>query len=74
MIIVAIQSLKNSSNSVLNHWLPFSFISDLELLVEEENGVSVGAVQWKLMSYRGLEKVLDITQLLFTKVSTHILM
>ncbi|KAM7446260.1 Serine/threonine-protein kinase 36 [Porites harrisoni] len=42
-------------------------LSDLELLVEEENGVSVGAVQWRLMSYRGLEKVLDVTQLLFTK-------
>ena len=57
----------------MNHWLSFLFVSDLELLVEEENGVSVGALQWRLMSYRGLEKVLDVTQLLFTKVSTHIL-
>ena len=44
------------------------FVSDIEAMPEEEADVTLGIVQWRLMSYQGLEKLLDITHLLFTKV------
>jgi len=42
-------------------------LSDVEVMPEEEAVVTVGAVQWELMSYHGLEQLLNITHLLFTK-------
>lgn len=47
------------------------FVSDIEM-PEEEAHVTVGAVQWGVMSPQGLETVLNVTHMLFTKVSAHI--
>ena len=58
---------KRSNQKLL---LLFHFVSDVEVMPEEEAVVTVGAVQWELMSYHGLEQLLNITHLLFTKVRT----
>ena len=45
-----------------------SFCSDIEAMHEYEADVTTNAVQWGLMSFQGLEKLLNITHMLFTKV------
>lgn len=35
---------------------------------EEDADIRVGVVQWRIMSYHGLQHVLHITHFLFTKV------
>ena len=47
------------------------FVSDIEM-PEEETHVTVGAVQWGVMSPQGLETLLNVTHMLFTKVGGHI--
>ena len=48
----------------------FSFhsVSDVVLSSNGEVDVSVGPVHYSVMSFQGLEKVLNITYTLFTKV------
>jgi len=35
---------------------------------EEDSDIKVGVVQWRILSYEGLQHVLRITYFLFTKV------
>lgn len=50
----------------------FSFINSGEALaVEAEDDITVGTVQYSVLSFQGLEKVLNVTHTLFTKVSNN---
>ena len=40
----------------------------MEVTPEEEAGIKVGVVQWRVMSCQGFHHLLRITHLLFTKV------
>ncbi|XP_020613754.1 serine/threonine-protein kinase 36-like isoform X3 [Orbicella faveolata] len=42
-------------------------LSDIEVMPEEEADIRVGVVQWRILSYQGLQRVLRITHFLFTK-------
>lgn len=49
----------------------FAFsISAEALAAEAEDDISVGTVHYSVLSFQGLEKVLNITHTLFTKVSS----
>lgn len=43
-------------------------VSDIEVMPEEDSDIRVGVVQWRILSYQGLQHVLNITHFLFTKV------
>ena len=50
----------------------FSFSISVEALAAEaEDDTSVGTVHYSVLSFQGLEKVLNITHTLFTKVSSN---
>ena len=50
----------------------FSFFNSGEgLAVEAEDDITVGTVQYSVLSFQGLEKVLNVTHTIFTKVSSN---